>query len=151
MYNDKIYKYSIRDTTEPFGGGWEGSDDSINDDITTAQVTITAEDAMIIAPIVDEGSFIQDMPALTPGVILGQKIPETKTVTVALYKGACALVYRSLYASSEPFTIDFTVSGDASIQNFSGVEITYITGDCTISVLHHNNDDNNGGDVTEYN
>ena len=151
MYNDKIYKYSIRDTTEPLDGGWEGSDDPINDDITTAQVTITAEDAMIIVPVIDEGSFIQNMPAIIPGVILGQKIPETKTVTVALYKGVCALVYQSLYTSSEQFTIDFTASGNASIQNFSGLEIAYITGDCTISVLHHNNDDDNDGDVTEYN
>lgn len=132
MYNDKIYKYSIRDTTELLVSEWEGSDDPINDDITTAQVTITADDAMVFVPIIDEGNFVQGVPAVVPGIIIGQTGTETRTVTVPLYKGVCGLVCQSL---SSPEMLPLTASGNATILTYNYMNFAFITGDCTVSTL----------------
>lgn len=139
MYNDKIYKYSIRDTTELLASEWEGSDDPINDDLTTAQATITADYPIIVlVPIVDEGSFVQNTPAIIPGVILGQTNTETRTVTIPLYKGVCALTYNHLAGAYDE--INLTVSGNATTQTYNNLQFAFITGDCSVNLLHNSAD-----------
>ena len=139
MYNDKIYKYSIRDTTELLADESNGSVDPINDDIAEAQVTITADcPIMVLVPIVDEGSFVQNTPAIIPGVILGQSNTETRTVTVPLYKGVCALTYK--YLAGYHDEISLTVSGNATTQTYNYTHFAFITGDCTVNLLHNSAD-----------
>ena len=131
-YNNKIYKYSIRDTTEPLGNGSESSSSGGSGDYSTAHLTINnATDAVITAngPCIDNISL--GTPLLAPSTVV--QSGETKTLTVLLYKGRCAF---GIMPYNTYLELDYTYEGDVYQQTLESVGGRYhiITGDATIIV-----------------
>lgn len=131
-YNNKIYKYSIRDTTEPLGDGSENSSSGGSGNYSTAQLTIHNATGIVITA---NGPCIYSIslgtPLLAPSTFVSPG--ETKTITVLLYKGCCAFGIMPYNTYSE---LDYTYEGDVYQQTLESVGGRYhiITGDATIIV-----------------
>lgn len=131
-YNNKIYKYSIRDTTEPLGDGSESSSSGGSGNYSTAQLTITntIEDEMAgfitaVGPCVDNVTI--GVPTMAPAAYIQDG--ETITLTVVLYKGRC--VFGIIRGTTE---LEYEYEGNVEQLVLPIGKYHVITGDATIIV-----------------
>ena len=129
-YNNKIYKYSIRDTTEPLSDGSESSSSGGGRDYSTAQLTVTnTTDYTVsaIGPCVDNATL--GVPMMAPAAYI--QPDETITLTVILYKGRCA--FGIMGGTGE---LEYQYEGDVEQLVLPIGKYHIITGDATITVTN---------------